>query len=359
MKTTSVPRGDQAVPAPVRSENATVVHGKVRRPSPPRPGWVAAFGDIGHADGDGFSFFFGTRSGGGLRRNSNWWSPGFVEKVLAEDPQVADVHHLPSGVGASVVAAIIPWVRPRPPAVPAHSRRPRGQHRSSLPASQSRSNRPMKPQDQFLAKAFTADPASTRRQPINRPTSTHRTSRGSSANNVRLQPFRTWSWSRERIQVVLEAARLASAGQRAEPAHRGRASPRRRPGHLRRATPIAGSSRSRPRPGLDRVVPRRRSRSTADASPAGTAGRQALGFRSTKTTTSIPSSPSSRPMHGRVEEPASARSTITEITRATLMACVASGPIASATPRPRSAGGLGLPDLRVLLLQHRLPGPSP
>jgi len=54
-----------------------------------RGGWLRS-GDIGHTDDDGW-FFFDYRKGGGLRHNGDFVNPGFVEKVLAEHPQVSDV----------------------------------------------------------------------------------------------------------------------------------------------------------------------------------------------------------------------------------------------------------------------------
>jgi carnitine-CoA ligase len=54
-----------------------------------RGGWLRS-GDIGHTDDDGW-FFFDHRRGGGLRHNGDFVNPGFVEKVLAEHPQISDV----------------------------------------------------------------------------------------------------------------------------------------------------------------------------------------------------------------------------------------------------------------------------
>jgi crotonobetaine/carnitine-CoA ligase len=54
-----------------------------------RGGWLRS-GDIGHTDADGW-FFFDHRKGGGLRHNGDFVNPGFVEKVLAEHPQIGDV----------------------------------------------------------------------------------------------------------------------------------------------------------------------------------------------------------------------------------------------------------------------------
>jgi crotonobetaine/carnitine-CoA ligase len=80
-----------------------------------RGGWLRS-GDMGHTDVDGW-FFFDYRRGGGLRHNGDFVNPSFVEKVLAEHPQVADVHvyGVPAASGApgekDVVAAIVPVER--------------------------------------------------------------------------------------------------------------------------------------------------------------------------------------------------------------------------------------------------------
>ncbi len=54
-----------------------------------RGGWLRS-GDMGHTDADGW-LFFDHRRGGGIRHNGDFVNPGFVEKVLAEHPQVDDV----------------------------------------------------------------------------------------------------------------------------------------------------------------------------------------------------------------------------------------------------------------------------
>jgi crotonobetaine/carnitine-CoA ligase len=75
-----------------------------------RGGWLRS-GDIGHADESGW-MFFDHRKGGGLRHNGDFVNPGFVEKVLAEHPQITDVfvYGVPAASGApgekDVVAAI-------------------------------------------------------------------------------------------------------------------------------------------------------------------------------------------------------------------------------------------------------------
>jgi carnitine-CoA ligase len=75
-------------------------------------GWLRS-GDMGHRDADGW-FFFDYRKGGGIRHNGDFVHPGFVEKVLAEHPMVADVfvYGIPAASHApgekDVVAAVVP-----------------------------------------------------------------------------------------------------------------------------------------------------------------------------------------------------------------------------------------------------------
>jgi len=75
-------------------------------------GWLRS-GDMCHRDAEGW-FFFDFRKGGGIRRNGDFVNPGFVEKVIAEHPQVDDVfvYGVPAASGApgeqDVVAAVVP-----------------------------------------------------------------------------------------------------------------------------------------------------------------------------------------------------------------------------------------------------------
>jgi carnitine-CoA ligase len=75
-------------------------------------GWLRS-GDMGHRDADGW-FFFDYRKGGSIRHNGDFINTGFVEKVIAEHPAVADVfvYGVPAASGApgekDVVAAIVP-----------------------------------------------------------------------------------------------------------------------------------------------------------------------------------------------------------------------------------------------------------
>lgn len=76
-----------------------------------RDGWNHS-GDMGHADAGGW-LYFDYRSGGGIRRNGDFVHPDYVEKVLAEHPDVVDVfvYGIPAASGApgekDVVAAIV------------------------------------------------------------------------------------------------------------------------------------------------------------------------------------------------------------------------------------------------------------
>ena len=77
-----------------------------------RDGWLR-MGDIGHTDEDGW-FYYDYRIGGGLRHNGDFINPGFVEKAIAEHPQVDDVFvfgtDAASGVPGEkdVIAAVVP-----------------------------------------------------------------------------------------------------------------------------------------------------------------------------------------------------------------------------------------------------------
>lgn len=75
-------------------------------------GWLRS-GDICHKDEDGW-YYFDYRAGGGIRHNGDFINPGFVERAVAEHPQVTDVfvYGVPAASGApgekDVVAAIVP-----------------------------------------------------------------------------------------------------------------------------------------------------------------------------------------------------------------------------------------------------------
>lgn len=77
-----------------------------------RGGWFHS-GDVGWEDDNGF-FYFAHRMGTAIRRNGEFISPGEVEKIIAEDPGVADVFVY--GIATAdnspgereVVAAVVP-----------------------------------------------------------------------------------------------------------------------------------------------------------------------------------------------------------------------------------------------------------
>jgi len=76
-----------------------------------RRGWNRS-GDMGHADEEGW-LFFDYRAGGGIRHNGEFINPSYVEKAIAELPQVVDVfvYGVPAASGApgekDVVATIV------------------------------------------------------------------------------------------------------------------------------------------------------------------------------------------------------------------------------------------------------------
>ncbi|MCG3168659.1 MAG: Long-chain-fatty-acid--CoA ligase [Pseudomonadales bacterium] len=75
-------------------------------------GWLR-MGDIGHRDADGW-FYFDYRKGGGIRHNGDFVATAFVEKAIAEHPQVDDVfvYGIAAASGApgekDVVAVVVP-----------------------------------------------------------------------------------------------------------------------------------------------------------------------------------------------------------------------------------------------------------
>ena len=108
-------------------------------------GWNRS-GDMGHSDAEGW-LFFDYRAGGGIRHNGDFIDPSFVEKAIAELPEVTDVfvYGVPAASGApgekDVVAAIVRGPRcavrsgsdlRRLPA------QPRGELRAELPADRRR-----------------------------------------------------------------------------------------------------------------------------------------------------------------------------------------------------------------------------
>lgn len=78
-----------------------------------RRGWLFT-GDMVTRDEEGWLYFAYRREEGGLRKAGEFISEGFIRKVLAEDPDVVDVHiyGVPSRAGApgetDIVAAVVP-----------------------------------------------------------------------------------------------------------------------------------------------------------------------------------------------------------------------------------------------------------
>ncbi len=75
-------------------------------------GGLLRMGDVGYRDEEGW-FYFMHRKGGGIRRNGDFISTGYIEKELGEHPDVIDVfvYGVPSANGAAgekeVVAAVV------------------------------------------------------------------------------------------------------------------------------------------------------------------------------------------------------------------------------------------------------------
>ena len=131
-----------------------------------RGGWLRS-GDIGHTDEDGW-LFFDYRKGGGLRHNGDFVNPGFVEKVIAEHPDVADVfvYGVPAKSGApgekDVVAAVVaaPGRRIEPESVFALCRK--GLEGNFVPSylqvvDEIPKTASEKPQERFLLERFETD----------------------------------------------------------------------------------------------------------------------------------------------------------------------------------------------------------
>ncbi len=104
----------ELVSRPLTGEKAEVEYFKNKEASEKKTagGWLRS-GDVCHRDEDGW-FYFDYRKGGGIRHNGDFVNPGFVEKVVAEHPQVTDVfvYGVPAASGApgekDVVAAVVP-----------------------------------------------------------------------------------------------------------------------------------------------------------------------------------------------------------------------------------------------------------
>lgn len=79
-----------------------------------RGGWLRT-GDMGHVDQEGW-FFFDYRKGGGLRRSGDFIQPDYVEKIIAQHPDVNDVcvYGVPAASGAPGESDLVAAVAPAP-----------------------------------------------------------------------------------------------------------------------------------------------------------------------------------------------------------------------------------------------------
>ncbi len=104
----------EIVSRPATGESASVEYFENEEASRAKTagGWLRS-GDMGHRDTEGW-FFFDHRKGGSIRHNGDFINTGFIEKLIAEQPTVADVfvYGVPAASGApgekDVVAAIVP-----------------------------------------------------------------------------------------------------------------------------------------------------------------------------------------------------------------------------------------------------------
>lgn len=107
----------ELISRPLQGEAPSVEYFKNEKASKEKTagGWLHS-GDICHRNEEGW-YFFDYRKGGGIRHNGDFINTGYVEKALAEDPQVTDVfvYGVESASGApgekDVVAAIVPLDR--------------------------------------------------------------------------------------------------------------------------------------------------------------------------------------------------------------------------------------------------------
>jgi crotonobetaine/carnitine-CoA ligase len=98
---------------PTQGKAEVEYHGKKEASEQKTRGGVLRSGDMCHMDKDGW-FYFDFRKGGGLRRQGDFIQPEYIEKVLAEQPEITDVcvYGIPAETGApgesDIVAAIVP-----------------------------------------------------------------------------------------------------------------------------------------------------------------------------------------------------------------------------------------------------------
>lgn len=132
-------------------------------------GWLH-MGDVVREDKDGWMYFL-YRKGSGIRRNGEFISAAFIEKVIAELPEVDDVYvyGIPSANGVPGEKDVVAAVVPQHPDLEAFDvqglfRRCRQQlEASSVPTyvqllHQIPKTASEKPQDRFLVEAFASNP---------------------------------------------------------------------------------------------------------------------------------------------------------------------------------------------------------
>jgi crotonobetaine/carnitine-CoA ligase len=129
-------------------------------------GWLRT-GDMCHRDAEGW-LYFDFRKGGAIRHNGDFVNPGFVEKVVAEHPQVDDVfvYGVPAASGApgerDVVAAVVPVDRRRFDPASVFATCVRGLEANFVPSylqvvDEIPKTASEKPQERFLLERFAPD----------------------------------------------------------------------------------------------------------------------------------------------------------------------------------------------------------
>ncbi|MCC6766595.1 MAG: AMP-binding protein [Deltaproteobacteria bacterium] len=158
----------ELISRPVGSEDAKVEYFRNEEASraKTRGGWLRS-GDICHRDAEGW-FYFDCRKGGGIRHNGDFVNPGFVEKVVAEHPDVSDVfvYGVPAASGApgekDIVAAIVPVAADRFDAADVFRHCERGLEGNFVPSylqvvPEIPKTASEKPQERFLLDRFALD----------------------------------------------------------------------------------------------------------------------------------------------------------------------------------------------------------
>jgi crotonobetaine/carnitine-CoA ligase len=137
-------------------------------------GWLRS-GDICHRDDEGW-LYFDYRKGGGLRHNGDFVNPGFVERVIAEHPQVTDVfvYGVTAASGApgekDVVAAVVPLPGAELDVASVFAACRKGLEANFVPSylqvvDEIPKTASEKPQERFLVERFESDRASVFTEP--------------------------------------------------------------------------------------------------------------------------------------------------------------------------------------------------